>query len=107
MHAFTLEPTLDLIKALVALDPLNIPVTEKIAVKMQHVSMGRSPPSSGPVRVRRPVLRRHLLEGTLTGSTRLVLVTVLVSRLPSMDRLMGSAKLVFLNSRAPLQLAQR
>ena len=100
MRAKTLEKTL-----FTALDPLNIPVTEKIAVKMQHVVVVRSPPSSGPVRGRRPVLSRHMKTDTLTGSTRLVLVTVLVSRLPrTVDPLMGSAKLAFLISRASIQL---
>ena len=99
MRAFTLHSTL------VSLDPLNIPVMEKIAVKKQHVLMVRSPPSSGPARESLPVIKRQLVEGTLTGSTRLVLVTVLASRLPSTkESLMGSAKLAFLVTRASTQL---
>ena len=94
----------ELITQAPALDPLNIPVTMTMPVILLE-AMGQSPPSSGPVKESQPVNGLHLVRGTSMGSTRLVLVTGLASRLPSTEAtLMESAKLVLLILPASTQL---
>ena len=74
--------------------------------------MGQSPPSSGPVKGSMPVPMLQLVEdmGIITeessmGSTRLVLVTVLASKLRHTEAtLMESVKLVLLILPASMQL---
>ena len=91
------------------LDPLNIPVTMTIRATILAIVVGRSPPSSGPVKGSMPVLLLPLVpeisEDTSMGSTRLVLATVLASLLQhTAAQSMESAKLVLLILPASMQL---
>ena len=101
MCVSTLEPMV------LALDPLNTPVMEKVPVKVFHFprKAGTSPPSSGLVRGSMPVIKQLMGMDTSMESTRLVLATVLASLLQHMEaQSMESAKLVLLILPASTQL---
>ena len=101
MCVSTLEPMV------LALDPLNTPVMEKVPVKVFHFprKAGSSPPSSGLVRGSMPVIKQLVGMDTSMGTTRLVLATVLASLLQHMEaQSMESAKLVLLILPASMQL---
>ena len=101
MCVSTLEPMV------LALDPLNTPVMEKVPVKVFHFprKAGTSPPSSGLVRGSMPVIKQLVGMDTSMESTRLVLATVLASLLQHMEaQSMESAKLVLLILPASTQL---